>query len=444
MLFLSVLCCSAVAVAESQTEDRIAQIEALFAPATQSDAPGAAVIVIQGGQVLHKKGYGMANLDRDLPNTSQTIFRIGSITKSFTALAILILHEEGALSIDNHISEYLPDNPHGAKITLRHLLNHTSGISGGENEPLLSNPGDRLNYSNAGYNMLGHIIEKVSGKSYGDYLKETIFAPLGMTNSGYDLNDTRLENRASGYASAGEGKYVNSEDPDMSGPFAAGGIYSTVEDMFLWDQVLYTNKLLKSSTLQEAFTPVTLNDGRKKPYGMGWMINQTRGLKEFGHGGDITGYNSFMKRYPEQKFTVIVLSNVGMRPPGPLPDAGTLSSRIAEIYLSDKMQPAKEATRIQVEVDPKIYDDYVGTYRIQAPPEVISAAGEILTITKEDKRLFGETKMGKVELYPESETVFNVENPPIKHTFVRNDEGKVIEVILSVMELREFRAKKME
>jgi len=127
-----------------------------------------------------------------------------------------------------------------------------------------------------------------------------------------------------------------------------------------------------------------------------------------------------------------------------LPDAGTLSSRIAEIYLSDKMQPAKEATRIQVEVDPKIYDDYVGTYRIQAPPEVISAAGEILTITKEDKRLFGETKMGKVELYPESETVFNVENPPIKHTFVRNDEGKVIEVILSVMELREFRAKKME
>lgn len=265
-----------------------------------------------------------------------------------------------------------------------------------------------------------------------------------MMTSGYDLNDTRLKNRASGYASAGEGKYVNSEDPNMSGPFAAGGIYSTVEDMFLWDQVLYTDKLVRSSTLKQAFTPVTLNDGRKKPYGMGWMINQTRGLKEFGHGGDITGYNSFMKRYPEQKFTVIALSNIGMRPPGPLPDAGTLTSRIAEIYLSDKMQPAAETTRIQVEVDPKIYDDYVGKYRIQAPPEVISAAGEILTITKEGNRLFGETKMGKVELYPESETVFNVENPPIKHTFVRNDDGKVTEVILSVMELREFRATKTE
>jgi hypothetical protein len=187
-----------------------------------------------------------------------------------------------------------------------------------------------------------------------------------------------------------------------------------------------------------------LNDGRKKPYGMGWMINQTRGLKELGHGGDIAGFNSFIKRFPEQNFTVAILSNIGIRPPGPLPDAGTLAYRIAEIYLSDKMIPAEEHTKIRVEVDPSIYDDYVGEYRIEAPPEIISVSGEILTITKEGNQLFGQTKMGKEEMYPESETVFNSEKTPIKFTFVRSNDGKVMEITLSVMELREFRAKRIE
>jgi CubicO group peptidase (beta-lactamase class C family) len=421
--------------------DRSAQVDSLFSPIDDSDAPGASVIVIQNGEVLHRKGYGMANIEHSVPNTPETKFRLGSITKSFTAIAVMQLHEKEKLNTSDYIGKYLPDFPNGDRITIHHLLTHTSGIAESDKEPLQSEPGERLNYSNFGYILLGRIVEKVSGKSYEEYLKENIFLPLNMINSGYDHHATILKNRASGYSVSGDGKFINADYMDMSGPFAAGGLYSTIEDMYLWDQVLYTDKLLKPSTLEQAFTPVKLNDGRQGVYGLGWMINQNRGLKEVGHGGDITGFNSYIARFPEQRFTVIVLSNVGMHPPGPLPNAGTFAHRIAEIYLSDKMQPVEK--RVQIKIDPEIYDAYAGQYELEAPDSVISVSGSMFTISKEGDQLFLESKLGKSEILPESETVFQQEDPPFKLIFVKDNEGQVTEIIISVMGIREFRAKRL-
>ncbi len=449
--FACILCiaiCSAVfcggyqLMAQPANEtDRSAQVDSLFSPIDHSDAPGASVIVIQDGGVLHRKSYGMANIEHSVPNTPETKFRLGSITKSFTAIAVMQLHEKGKLNTTDYISRYLPDFPNGDRITVHHLLTHTSGIAEGDEEPLQSKPGERLNYSNLGYILLGRIIEKVSGRSYEEYLKENIFLPLNMLNSGYDHHATILKNRASGYSVSADGKFINADYMDMSGPFAAGGLYSTIEDMYLWDQALYTDRLLKSSTLEQAFAPVKLNDGRQGVYGLGWMIAQNRGLKEVGHGGDITGFNSYIARFPEQRFTVIVLSNVGMHPPGPLPNAGTLAHRIAEIYLSDKMQPVEE--RVQIKIDPEIYDAYAGQYKLEAPESVISVSGNILTISREGDQLFLESKLGKSEILPESETVFQQVDSPFKLTFVKDSEGQVTEIIISVMGIREFRAKRL-
>lgn len=420
--------------------DRSAQVDSLFSPIDHSDAPGASVIVIQDGKVLHKKGYGMANIEHSVPNIPETKFRLGSITKSFTAIAVMQLHERGQLNIADYISKYLPDFPNGEKITVRHLLTHTSGMAESDKEPLQFEPGERLHYSNLGYISLGRIIEKVSGRSYEEYIEENIFLPLNMINSGYDHHATILKNRASGYAVGADGKFINADYMDMSGPFAAGGLYSTIEDMYLWDQALYTDELVKYRLLTSLYT-VKLNDGRQGVYGLGWVISQNRRLKEVGRADDITGFNSYIARFLEQRFTVIVLSNVGMYPPGPLPNAGVLAHRIAEIYLSDKMQP--EEKRVQIKIDPEIYDAYVGQYELEAPESVISVSGNILTISKEGDRLFVESKPGKSEILPESETVFQQKDSPTKLIFVKDSEGRVTEMIIGVMGIREFRAKRL-
>ena len=424
------------------------KIDALFAPIAHVDYPGASVIVIQDGRVLHKKSYGMANLELAVPNTPQTKFRLASVTKSFTAMAIMQLDEKGLLKISDPIIKYLPDYPKGEKITIYNLLTHTSVIPDflnyeeSKKKPLEFTPGDRLNYSNTGYFVLGHIIEKVSGKSYEKYLEEEIFHPLNMLNTGCDRRNTIIKNRASGYFIDKNGDLVNAEYTDSSDEYAAGGLYSTIEDMYLWDQALYTEKLVKRASIQQAFTPVKLNDGREGNYGFGWMLSQNRGLREVGHGGDISGFNTYIARFPDQHFTVVVLSNIGMHSHGLIPTAGDLAHQIAEIYLSDKMKP-KEST-IEVKIDPKIYDAYVGQYRLDAPQAITDVMGSEFIITKEDNRLFGQSKLGKEHIYPESDTMFYSKSNPAKITFVKDDKGEITEVIFALMGVREFRAKRVK
>ena len=436
----------ALRAAETNAESapRSQQADALFAPVVDQEAPGAAVIVIQNGEVLHQRGYGLANVELGVPITPRTKFRLASVTKQFTAAAILQLRDAGKLSLDDRVSGYLPDFPRGDEITIRHLLTHTSGLGRTERGPLEFSPGERCNYSNGGYMLLGRIIEKVSGLSYQEYLRTHLFEPLGMLNTGCDHPDTVLKNRASGYVVNPNGGYMNQPYEDIfSTAFSAGCLYSTVEDMRLWDQALYAEHVLKKETVAEAFTPVRLNDGSEAPAGFGWVIGKYRGLTEISHGGDASGFNSWVSRFPDQRFAVIVLSNLCMRPPGPIPSAHELADRIADIYLGDMMGPAEAVA--QVTLDPALLSRYVGRYRLAGSQAVLDVTGDIFTVTLENGRLMARDKTAEAELVPESETEFHsAADSSIKIHFLTDETGKVTGLVARVMGVVEIRGTKLE
>ena len=312
------------------------QIDSLFAGVTGRDLPGAAVVVVKDGAVVHSKAYGLASVELGVPNTTRTKFRLASVSKSFTALAVLQLVEQGRLRLDDPIGRYVPDFVGGERITIHHLLTHTAGLPDfvsfdeARKMPRDSAPGERLNYSNIGYLALGRVVEKVTGTSYESYLREAILAPLGMDDTGVDRRPALEPGRAAGYVVGPEEALVNAEYSDTSSEPAAGGLYSTAEDMTRWIQALVAGRIVSLATLEKATTPVTLSDGHRGGYGYGFMLVPFRGLREVGHGGDISGFNTYFALYPEEHLAVVVLSNVGMRPPGPLPTAGDLVHRIVE------------------------------------------------------------------------------------------------------------------
>jgi CubicO group peptidase (beta-lactamase class C family) len=417
---------------ETDSINKSGQVNKLFECTVNAAVPGASVIIIHQGKILLNKGYGLANIQQNKPNTPGTVFRLGSITKQFTAMAILQLYDKQKLQITDYVEKYLPGTLNGNKITIKHLLTHTSGMSESLDSELVFSPGNQISYSNAGYNLLGKIIEKVSGISYEKYLQENIFKPLGMDNTGYEHPDKKVKDSAVGYKIIDNGSYIDASESDISGAFAAGALYSTAEDMYRWDQALYTEKLIKAVTLNQAFSQVTLNDGSKAKYGFGWMVNQWRGLKEVSHGGDITGFNSYIARFPEEQFTVIVLSNIEMRPPGPLPNAGDLAHKIAEIYLSDKMSTIKE--HIAIQLDSKILDSYTGQYIwVNASKGWIEVSGNSFIIFKKNNQLSLKSKVGEIEIYAEAENHFFMkDNSTIKFT---KDKDKVVGMVFDAMDL---------
>ena len=301
------------------------------------------VLVAEKGKVIYKKGLGLADMEWNIPNQPDTKHRLGSITKQFTSMLILQLVEQGKLKLDVPISTYLPDYPkkNGDVITLHHLLTHSSGTPNMTEFPgfvkdimrnsysplqlvnlfadstLQFKPGERFAYSNSGYILLGYIIEKVTGKSYEQVLQENIFTPLNMNNTGYDHNRPLLKNRANGYEKNGR-HYVNADFIDMSVPYAAGALYSTVEDLFLWDQALYGNQLLRKENMELLFTKHVPSGGGH--YGYGWGVGEiplgnTAERKEtIGHGGGINGFNTQLTRIPSDKSFIVLLNNTGGAP----------------------------------------------------------------------------------------------------------------------------------
>ena len=429
-------------LAQAAAESRGQEVDKLFQPVSGDKTPGAAVVVVRDGEVVLKKGYGMADVAASLPNTPKTRFLLASVTKTFTATAIMQLYDRGLLNLDDPVSKYLPDFPPGDKVKIRNLLSHTGGLPDFMSyeqamaKPLEFEPGSRVSYSNIGYQMLGKIIEKVSGKSWEEYLQQNIFKPLGMISSGVD-QEASLKERACGYLNSPDG-FTSVGRSAATEAYSAGSLFSTVEDMLLWNEALESGKLVKPETLQLAFTPSRLNDGREAVFGLGWMIGRYKGLREIHHGGDITGFSTEVSHFPDQKLTVIVLSNIGMRPPGPLPNALDLSRKIAEIYLGDQMKEEPEVKIIKL--DPALLDLYVGEYEIEAPEVVLREGGRTFSITREGDHLMGESKMGKTELLAESETVFQAKGSPVKLTFTKDSDGKVNRVLFSVMGVREFPA----
>ncbi|MEK6289167.1 MAG: serine hydrolase [Acidobacteriota bacterium] len=392
------------------------------------------VLVARDGKVIFSKGYGLANVELDVPNTPQTKFRLGSITKQFTAAAILLLQERGKLSVQDPICKYFENCPAAwSEVTVHHLLSHTGGIPNFTNffdyvpkmmmpvttqhiiarfkdKPLDFKPGEKWSYSNSGYFLLGYISEKAAGESYESFLQKNIFEPLKMTNSGYDHHGTILKKRATGYSLA-KGKMVNSVYIDMTQPYAAGSLYSTVEDLFLWNEALHSDKLLSAKSRELMMTPV------KNDYGYGLGVQTRSGRKMVSHGGGINGFSTFIARFPNENVTVVVLRNADYGSPGP----GPISRDLAAILFGEKYE-IPGSTK-EVNVDPKIYDAYVGQYELTPT--------FIITVSKDGGRLMAQaTGQPQLELFPESETKFFLKVVDAKVTFVKDDTGKVTHLIL--------------
>ena len=288
-----------------------------------------AILVAHQGRILVKRAYGSANVEWSVPNTPQTKFEIGSLTKQFTATAILHLVESGKLRLDAPVSTYIPDLPNTwSRITIHQLLTHTSGIPNTEKlsdyaqglhhvyspeeliglvreRALAYEPGAKWKYSNTDYYLLGYLIERLSTESYATYLQHDLFGPLGMADTGYNSYSTVLPRRANGYAREG-GQLQNAERPDPSIPYSAGAVYSTVEDLFKWDEALYAETIIKRASQEKMFSPYK---GGSEGYGYGWFLTSKDGRKKQYHEGSTFGFGSFIARYPSDHLLVVVLSN---------------------------------------------------------------------------------------------------------------------------------------
>jgi len=301
------------------------------------NGPGAVFLVAKKGDIIYKKAFGLADLELQVPMETNNVFEIGSMTKQFTAISILMLMEKGKLRLDDEITKYIPDYPiRGHKITIHHLLNHTSGIKSFtsvkglnaianddmeplevidffKNEPMDFAPGDQFKYNNSGYVILGYIIEKASGISYGDFVEQRIFEKLGMSSSYYASHSKVIPNRASGYR---KGKtYTNSRHISYSIPFASGSLMSTVDDMLKWEEAIKNHVLLSKETMNKAFVNYRLNNGEQTDYGYGWHVETLNGTKSFEHGGSIFGYKSMGVYLPKEDIYVIGLSNCDCNSP---------------------------------------------------------------------------------------------------------------------------------
>jgi CubicO group peptidase (beta-lactamase class C family) len=419
-------------------------VDALFAHHFDQDGAGAAVLVARDGKILFEKGYGMADIEKKVPVTTATKFRIGSITKQFTAASILRLQEAGKLRVTDPVAKYFPDFPRGKEVILQRLLTHTSGIHNYTDEPdfmdgvtkpvapatLLSsiekfsydfNPGAKWSYSNSNYVILGDIVEKVSGQNYGNFLQQTFFDPLGMNATGVYHNDAPPADAAIGY-SYKNGRYEKSLDWDMSWASGAGSLYSTVEDLYRWNEGLFGHKVLDSESLAAAFTPVVTeenkNDKHDDGYGYGWMISRFRGAREISHGGGLHGFVTNLLRLPDQNFTVVVLTNSFPQKPGTNPE--TLSSNIVEFYLGSELAPMPPKPS-EVSVPSAALAAIVGRYDF---------GGMLAVVTREGDRVFVQLGLQpRFELFPMSETEFFLKVVDAQVTFVKDANGKVVGLI---------------
>ena len=317
------------------TSDASPRIDALFAPLTAGIQPGAAVMVIRDGKIVHDAGYGYADLDNRIPITSDSAFNLASVSKQFTAMAIMVLAESGALAYDDPVSRYLPQLAPYEGVTIRHLMTHTGGLpeyydvidtrsgmpSNADALALLGEmgmsemgkgvfaPGERYEYSNPGYDMLAPLVEAASGADFASFMRDRIFVPAGMAQSLiHDHTQPVIPQRAFGYEPGGDGYALDDDDP-LNGIVGSGSMYATLNDFFRWDQALYGEILVSQAALDEAFTPVVLNGGETWDYGFGWRIDDYEGHRRVRHGGSWVGFRTHIARYPDDRFSIVILSN---------------------------------------------------------------------------------------------------------------------------------------
>ena len=412
--------------------DRIARMEQIIDSFATAKQFMGAVLVAEDGRVVLDKSYGFANVEWQVPNTAQSKFRLGSITKQFTAASILLLEQQGKLSTDDLVKKYMPDAPAAwDKITIYHVLTHTSGIPSFtgfsdyhanevksytpeqlvawfKDKPLEFQPGTDWRYSNSGYVLLGYLIEKISARSYAQFVRDNIFDPLGMKDTGYDAFTEIIPHRAAGYRNGPNG-LENAPYIDMSIPLSAGALYSTTHDLLKWEQALFGGKLLNAAELKKMTTPF------KQDYACGLMILKgPNGHSMITHGGGIEGFNTAMAYYPDNKLTVVALGNLN----GDAPDE--IANKLGMTAYGEKVVLNSE--RKEMVVDPALLAEYVGTYKL--------APNFDLAITIEGKQLMSQaTGQPKVPLFAESPTKFFLKVVDAQVEFFK-EGGKVTYLVL--------------
>ena len=363
------------------------------------------VLVMQKGKSVYKKAFGMADREWNIANTVNTKFRIGSVTKQFTAACILQLAELGKLSLEDKLTKYFPDYPKGDSITIHMLLNHTSGIKNYtdipefwpkailplskdsmialfKNKPLDFSPGTGWNYSNSGYFLLGVIVEKASGTTFNNYLLDNIIKKLGLKNTLMDNLDSVLTSRAKGYGKNQQDVWQHAMQISMEGPYSAGAMVSTVDDLYLWTKALHNNQVLTAASTQKMLTPY------KENYGYGIGIDSLKTHKRVSHNGGIPGFASYLGYFPDDDICVAIISNNES-------NSTTLGIALSSILFNLPVQIPY--TPKAVKINTAILDNYVGKYIATGPIELI----------KKDGKLYRHRDGSPdIELKPESNTRF--------------------------------------
>ena len=424
---LLIICLLFVAIGYTQTLEE--NIDLLLEAKYKPNEPGATALIYKNGEVIYRKAFGNANLELGIAMIPENVFEIGSITKQFTAISILMLMEQGTLNLDDEITKFIPDYPtNGKTITVHHLLNHTSGIKSYtsmesfmknartdmsptelidvfKNESMDFDPGEKFLYNNSGYILLGYIIEVVSGQTYADFIEKNIFEKLGMSNSYYGSMKKIIPNRASGYQD--NDGFVNADYLSLTLPYAAGSIMSNVDDLLIWQKSLNTHQLISKESYEKAIHGSTLNNGEHIGYGYGLGEVDIQGSVGISHGGGIFGYTTQGIYLPKEDVFVSVLTNCDCNSPG------GVANKIAALVIRKPYPDIKDA----ITLSESELQKWVGAYQFED--------GAVRFITVKDQKIYSQREGSTVfEIYPMSADQFIFEDGNITYNFSEKDGKK--------------------
>lgn len=430
-------------IATSQTlndQQLTAEIDKLLSPQFKINEPGAEILIARKSQIFYKKAFGMANLELNIPMKLDMVFRIGSLTKQFTAVAILQLMEQGKLSLQDEITKFIPDYPMQRQhITIEHLLTHTSGIKAytsmkemGEirrkdmkptevigffkNQPMDFTPGTKWKYNNSGYFLLGYIIELITGKPYSVYVEDAFIKPLGLSDTYYGSDTRIIKNRVGAY-DKDKDDFVNAEMMSMTIPYAAGAMQSTTADFFKWYQALLSYQLVKKETLDQAFKSYVLSDGKPSNYGYGWFQGSIQGSATVEHTGSINGFRTIELYLPAEDIFIALFSNCYCHP-RPV----ELVSKIAALCIG------KPFDFTNISINNNELKSYAGMYT--------SETGQQQFITEENNQLFLHPNGGdKLKINPYQKDKFNIEGSLSILEFIRDQNNKIERILFKARAL---------
>jgi len=434
----------------SFSQSHESKIDSIVSLKYGDNEPGITILVAKDGKAIYQKAIGKSNLELNIPIELNSVFQIGSITKQFTAVSILMLAEQGKLNIKDKIGKYIPEFAEvGKDITIHHLLNHTSGIKNKtllsekyynsrvdrspkelinyfKDEPLEFISGKKFKYSNAGYILLGQIIEKISKQSYDEFIQENIFDKIGMTSSYYGNIKHNIPNQTTGYLIE-QNEFINADYMNLSLAYSAGAILSTTKDLLKWQNALLSNTLLKESSIKQAMTPTLLNSGKRIPYGYGFRFSRLGNSPVIAHTGSTKGFTSIALFLPQENIYITALTNCNCK------NVNNIVKQVAELFVTIP-NPNKVPTVIKtskkekmtIAVPVEILNRYTGTYGVK--PNVN------LTIGLDNRNQLyllapGQTK--KVELFAETQNHFFIKIVDVEITFNKNEMNKVISLTMN-------------